>query len=393
MSRQNYPSNRRVKKRVSGRFFGFLTVMLILIVAIIVFFATRPPRDAAVADGQTVETQQTDQTAQDAGDDWSDEDAGAQADATPDVSAGPMTIEEILEKNPDLAPLEGDEKVKVSDLSVTEGLSPDWHNILLLGSDTRNIKKVSRTDTIIIASINVKDGRIKLSSIMRDTVVPIPDHGDCKLNSASYYGGPQLTMKVVNQCFKMNITEYVLVNFASFREIIDILGGIDLDITEKEMNEVNNSLKEQARLLKLSKETYLAGGYNLKTFGPETHLDGLQALGYARIRHIDTDYERTRRQRRVIDATIQKMRGSVSVKQVVQLATSMWQYVDTNVNMMSAVGLATTVLQSGIGEMDSGLMPITDSYKSETRSSNGTALYDIDFEKNAAKLNEFIYVK
>jgi LCP family protein required for cell wall assembly len=392
LNRQNHPSRRRAKKRVSGRFLGFLAVLIILIVAAIVFFATRPPRDTAVTSGETA---QTDQPTQAAGDDWAAEDAQAQAqaDAAKDASDGPMTIEEILEQNPDLAPLEGDEKVKVSDLSVTEGLSEDWHNILLLGSDTRNIKKVSRTDTIIIASINIKDGRIKLSSIMRDTVVPIPGHGDRKINSASYYGGPQLTIKVVNQCFKMNITEYVLVNFGSFKEIIDILGGIDLDISKKEMGEVNNSLKEQARLLKLDKSKYLAGEYDLKTYGPDTHLDGLQALGYARIRHIDSDYERTRRQRRVIDATIQKMRGSVSVKQLVQLATSMWQYIDTNVDMMSAIGLATTVLKSGIGEMASGLMPITGSYKSETRSSNGAALYDIDFEKNASKLNEFIYVK
>ncbi len=388
LNRQNHSSRRRAKKRVSGRFFGFLAVLVVLIVAIVVFVSTRP-RDAAVSGGQTAQADQTAQ--QTGGDDWSAENAEAEAEAS--KSGGSKTIEEILEENPDLAPLEGDEKVKVDDLSVTEGLSPDWHNILLLGSDTRNIKKVSRTDTIIIASINVKDGRIKLSSIMRDTIVPIPGHGDRKINSASYYGGPELTMKVVNQCFKMNITEYVLVNFSSFKEIIDILGGIDLDISKKEMDQVNNSLKEQARLLDLSKEKYLAGEYDLKTFGPDTHLDGLQSLGYARIRHIDSDYERTRRQRRVIDATIKKMRGSVSVKQLVQLATSMWQYIDTNVDMMSAIGLATTVLKSGVGEMKSGLMPITGSYKSETRSSNGAALYDIDFEKNAAKLNEFIYVK
>jgi LCP family protein required for cell wall assembly len=280
----------------------------------------------------------------------------------------------------------------VDNLSVTDGLSPDWHNILLLGSDTRNIKKVSRTDTIIIASINVNDGRIKLTSIMRDTVVPIPGHGDKKINSASYYGGPELTMKMVNELFKMNITEYVLVNFGSFKEVVDILGGIELDVTKEEMEQVNHSLKEQARLLKLSKETYLAGGYDLTTYGPDTHMDGLQALGYARIRHIDTDFQRTERQRMVINAAVTKMRGSVSVKQLVQLASSMWQYIDTNVNMMSAIGLATTVLKSGVGKMSTGLMPYTGTFTSESRSGNGSALYDTDFAANAEKLHQFIYV-
>jgi anionic cell wall polymer biosynthesis LytR-Cps2A-Psr (LCP) family protein len=141
----------------------------------------------------------------------------------------------------------------------------------------------------------------------------------------------------------------------------------------------------------MSKEKYLAGDYNLKTYGPATHLDGMQALGYARIRHIDSDWQRTERQRMVINAAIQKMRGSVSVTQLMQLSTSMWQYIDTNVNMMSAIGLATTVLKSGIGKVTTGSMPITNTYKGESRSSNGDALYDTDFETNATKLYQFIY--
>ena len=382
MNRQSHSPRRRAKKRVSNRFFGFVAIVIFAVA--VVFFATRMLRYSAVTDAETMKTEATQPAVID---EWSADNVEASA------SDGSMTIEELIEHNSDLAPLQGDEQVKTDDLSVTEGLPSEWHNILLLGSDTRNINNVSRTDTIIIASINTKDGRIKLASIMRDTIVPIPGHGNRKINSASYYGGPRLTMKVVNQCFKMNITEYVLVNFASFKEIIDILGGIDLDISDKEMDQINSNLKEQARLLNLSKEEYLAGEYNLKTSGPDTHLDGLQALGYARIRHIDSDYERTRRQRRVIDAMIKKMRGNVSIKQLVQLATSMWEYVDTNVDMMNAIGLATTVLKYGIGDMTSGLMPITGSYKSETRSSNGAALYDIDFEMNASKLNEFIYKK
>ena len=373
-------NRRKPKKRITGRFYAFLTVILVLVVAIVVALTQR-------GGGSRVATADPTKPANTAAtDEWTD----ADAEATEAPANG--SIDDLIESDPDLQPLEGDQKVKVDSLSVTEGLSPDWHNILLLGSDTRNIKKVSRTDTIIIASINVNDGRIKLTSIMRDTVVPIPGHGDKKINSASYYGGPELTMKMVNELFKLNITEYVLVNFASFREVVDILGGIELDVTKEEMDQVNHSLKEQARLLKLSKETYLAGGYDLKTFGPATHMDGLQALGYARIRHIDSDYQRTERQRMVIDAAVKKMRGSVSVRQLVQLATSMWQYIDTNVNMMSAIGLATTVLKSGVGKMSTGLLPLNGTYKSDSRSSNGAALYDTDFAANAARLYQFIYV-
>jgi anionic cell wall polymer biosynthesis LytR-Cps2A-Psr (LCP) family protein len=157
------------------------------------------------------------------------------------------------------------------------------------------------------------------------------------------------------------------------------------------MEQVNLNLKEQGRLLKLSKEKWLAGEYNLKKYGADTQLDGLQALAYARIRHIDSDWQRTERQRKVIDAAIQKLRGSVSFTQLMQLITSVWDYVQTNVDTISALGFAQTVLKSGIGEVTTGLMPITNTYVSENRKASGSAIYDVDFAANAARLYKFIY--
>jgi len=387
----NSYNRRRPKKRITGRFYAFLTILVVLVVMFGVKLANRggsrpvqtqiaqTPAPAAAAMADPASSVNANETASDAG-------AVVGED-------GAQSIEALLDANPDIAPLSGDEKVQVSDLSITEGLPSEWHNILLLGSDTRNIKKVSRTDTIMIASINTNDGRIKLTSIMRDTVVPIPGHGNRKINSASYYGGPELTVKVVNECFKMNIKEYVLVNFGSFKEIVDILGGVRLNITKKEMEQINAGLAEQGRLLGLDRDKWAAGEYDLKTYGNDTELNGLQTLAYARIRHIDSDYQRTERQRLVIDAAIKKFRNSVSVKQLMQLATSMWGYVDTNVDMLSAVGLATTVLKSGIGKISTNLLPVSNTYKSETRKENGNALYDVDFAANAASLYKFIYEK
>ena len=384
MSNRGYSSNnrRRPKKRITGRFYAFLTAIVVLVVMLTVVL-TRS-RGIVAADNPVLPTPAPATTT----DEWTEADAPT---PEPGANGESMSIDELIQSDPDLAPLEGDDKVQVNDLSITEGLPGEWTNILLLGSDTRNIKKVSRTDTMMIASINTNDGRIKLISIMRDTIVPIPGHGDKKLNSASYYGGPELTMKVVNECFKMNISKYVLVNFGGFKEVIDTLGGIELDVTEAEMEQINLNLKEQGRLLGLSKEKFLAGEYNLKTFGANVPLDGLQALAYARIRHIDSDFQRTERQRKVIDAAIQKLRGSVSVTQLMQLATSVWDYVQTNVDTISAVGLAKTALSSGIGKVTTGLMPINGTYKNESRGSNGSALYDTDFAANAARLYKFIY--
>jgi hypothetical protein len=221
VSNRGYSSNnrRKPKKRITGRFYAFLTVVVVLVIMFSVFLIHNRGGSRVTTQNQT---QSPAQTA--AADDWGDE-AGATPAPDATATAGASSLQDLIQNDPDLAPLEGDEKVQVSDLSVKEGLPSEWRNILLLGSDTRNIKKVSRTDTIIIASINTKDGRIKLVSVMRDTIVPIPGHGEQKINSASYFGGPELTMKVVNECFDLNITEYVLVNFGSFKEVVDILGA------------------------------------------------------------------------------------------------------------------------------------------------------------------------
>jgi LCP family protein required for cell wall assembly len=372
----NSYNRRRPQKRITGRFYAFLTIMVALVVMLGVFFATRNqpgPLDHSAGVAPIVTA-----TAE-----------NVQAEPTPTQIA--TDFDALLEENPDLVVIPEDQKVTVSDLSVNEALPSDWHNILLLGSDARNFDKVNRTDTIIIASINVNDGRIKLISVMRDMIVSIPGRSNNKINAASAYGGPKLTMKVINECFNLNITEYVLVNFSSFREVVDILGGVSLNITQTEQEQINKSLREQGRLLNLDKAKWESGEYDLKTFGPGTHLDGLQALAYARIRKIDSDYQRTERQRLVINASIEKLRGSTSVKQLMQLATSIWKYIDTNIDMMGGISLAATVLRNGIGDVSTGLVPMTNSYISEYRKENGTALYDTDFQANADRIYRFIY--
>lgn len=397
-------NRRRPRKRITGRFYAFLCVVLVLVVMLVVFISTRsrqsqqayiPPQVStsqntvtpSLTETPVVNAPQT-QAAVDPSMQGTDE-SGTSADNSGSIDA----INALLDEE-DPPPLEGDAKVKTeSDYGVYEGLSDEWRNILLLGTDARDIRKVSRSDTIMIASINVNDGRVKLVSIMRDTIVPIPGYGENKINAACRYGGPELTMQVVNQCFKMNITEYVLVNFNSFQSIVDILGGVRIDVTQEEMEMINKSLGEQAKINNMTTDEWKAirDSEQLKTFGSNTQLTGSQALAYSRIRKIDSDYARTERQRTVMEAIMKKVKESVTVPQLVQLASAIWSNVNTNINMMSAVGLATTVLKSGIGDLQQGRIPIKDSYASETRSSHGSAFYDVDYEANAAKLHSFIY--
>ena len=145
-----------------------------------------------------------------------------------------------------LDPLPEDQRVQVDDLSINTTLPEEWLNILLMGSDERTLSESSRTDTMIICSINQSTKEVKLTSIMRDTAVKYDDlgehNGTYRINAANYFGGPEFAMKTVNECFGMNIQYYAMVNFFGFQRIAEALGGIDVDISEAEMNEINNKL-------------------------------------------------------------------------------------------------------------------------------------------------------
>jgi LCP family protein required for cell wall assembly len=293
-----------------------------------------------------------------------------------------------------------EDKVKIKDLSVTQGLDPAWYNILLLGSDSRNINNVKRTDTIMIASINANTGRVKLVSIMRDLVVQAETKNgskkDVKINALVNLGGVNLLMKTINELFGLNITEYALVNFASFQKVVDILGGVEIDITAEEMEQINISLGEMAKAAGYDQDYYLANrdALSLKVYGPKTKLTGIQALGYARIRHVGAgDYQRTERQRNLLDAILRKVQSDAGFVQVSQLAYSMWGELNTNIDITKAIGLGFSVIKNGAVKLDqTWRIPGTStSFKSEKRASLGSALYDCDFEHNKQILYNFIY--
>lgn len=393
---------RRRKLRVTGRFYAFLTVMVVLAVMVGVLIANRsrgaqPPQAFPVV--QQPVAQQPAATAPAV----APATAGAQSPGGQSApgqqaqgNAGPATVDDILETDPDLMPPE-DEQVDVADLAITPGLPAEWRNILLLGNDSRNIKKVSRTDTILIAAVNTKTGEVKLTSIMRDLVVPVVNKKgetkSIKINSAIGYGGPKYLMRLINQLFGTNIKDYAMVNFSSFQKVIDKLDGIRMNVTAEEMAEINKSLGEQAKAAGMDQTWFLENKANLelKTYGQDTLLTGIQALGYARIRHVGSgDYQRTERQRLVLDAVLKKVKDANAI-QLMQIATGMWGEFETNIDMMSAVGVATSVIKNGAKMDTRGRIPYKGTFLSETRGKTA-ALWDCDFEANKARQYQFVYV-
>ena len=285
--------------------------------------------------------------------------------------------------------------INVTELSITEGLDENWFNVLLLGTDTRVSYEAARSDTMMICSINKVDGRIKLTSIMRDTAVKI-NGKTTRINSAYFYGGPQLAMKIVNEYFGMNISSYVVVDFSGFASIAEALGGVDMNITKAEMDWINHNVQEQYKLLytqkKMDYEDAKAGvlANQLTTYGSNIHLSGMQTLGYARIRKTDSDYARAERQRAVLNALLEKLKGADATK-LMTLAVANASCYKTNLSINNIVSLGLTVLGNGSFSGASELrLPVNGTYKEEARN-NDAMLYDMDVQANIKELYKFIY--
>ena len=175
-------------------------------------------------------------------------------------------------------------------------------SVLLIGTDGRSLTEQGRSDTMILMSINSKKRKITLTSFMRDCYVEIPGRGWDKLNAAYSYGGADLLMDTIESNFKVKIDDYVCVNFMSFAALIDSVGGVDMDVSDAEASEINTILQAEVNEI-MGDNTF----DDLLSGGGKLHLDGKQALSYARIRYIgNADFERTQRQREVLTQVIGK---------------------------------------------------------------------------------------
>lgn len=256
-------------------------------------------------------------------------------------------------------------------------------NIALFGLDRRTSdEKTSRSDSIMVATINYDTKEIKLTSFMRDMLVDIEGKGKDKLNHAYSYGGPELAIKTLNQNFGLNIKDYVAVDFLMLEEIIDNLGGIEIDVDKEEKNLINQYMEEVA--VKNNK-----GFDKLESFGT-VNLDGVQAVAFSRIRyHGNGDYERTERQRLVLSAIIDKL-SNVKIKDAPAVVSSVLENTETSIDEISAIKLATSYLVSDFSEIQTSRIPRDGSFTAGI-GSNGAWSMRVDFNKEKAYLREWIY--
>jgi len=243
-------------------------------------------------------------------------------------------------------------------------------NILLLGIDDDG-GSGSRSDTIMLASLDARTSTIRLCSILRDCYVEIPGHGKSRINAAYAYGGVQLAVETVESNFRVEIDHCVTIDMAALVDVVDAMGGVEIELTSAEANQIN-----------LHSHCGLTTGSGLQL------LNGKQAVTYAQIRKIDSDFMRTQRQRTLINAILTKMR-SLGVGELMNLVEAVAPNVSTDMSSARIASLALKALPALSNELGQLTIPSEGKYSSVTI--DGMAVLKLNLEANAKLLQSYIY--
>ncbi|WP_122638480.1 LCP family protein [Romboutsia sp. Marseille-P6047] len=256
-----------------------------------------------------------------------------------------------------------EEAGKIEVAEVKEGIT----NILLVGVDGDNIDRGNRSDAMIILTIDSNNNDIRLTSLARDTYVNIPGHSTEKLTHAYAYDGPSLLIQTIKENFDISIDKYAAVNFNSFINIINELGGVQIDISEAEVSQIDgiNEAGTQA-------------------------LTGEQALAYSRIRYIDSAYQRDNRQRTVLQALYNKL-TNVSNDELLDIANTLFRYTKTNMTPMEIISVGTQAIKIKDTDFDQLEFPL-EGHRNDTMINNEKGwVIEWEEEYNKKALNDFIF--
>lgn len=252
-------------------------------------------------------------------------------------------------------------------------------NILLLGVD--NQEKAS--DSNIVISLDSTSKQIKLSSLMRDTYVEYGPDKVNKLNYAYHYGGPELSVKTVNEKFKLDITDYVKVDFNGLTKIIDQVGGVEINVKPSEVKLLNGYARNISDIDKTQYTPITKSGNQV--------LNGQQATAYCRIRYVgNEDYERTERQRRVLEQIFSKLKDK-SVTEYPTILSNILPYIETSLNKTEIISVAAAISSYGKNGIKETRCPY-DGLRQDAMI-NGIYYMKWNEEENVKKLHEFIYLQ
>lgn len=299
--------------------------------------------------------------------------------------------------------MEIDDSINPDDLELNTSLPDHVVNILLVGIDTRDTtmdEGLQHGDVQIILSISKDTGAVKLTSILRDLYVEIPGYkSKNRINVAYARGGGQLAMRTINRVFEMNIQHYVTINFYGLASIIDAIGGVDVDMTKQEAGAINTYLRKHPPKYDNQDKDYER--QPLEKVDGVQHLDGVQAVMYARIRSIDNDFSRTERQRHLLDLLLKTIMQDMTIDKFASLVDTAMPYVQTNVGGATMMELGLAVLgsdiiaraQAGESLVEQHRIPMDETWKYSTENGASVVVFRTVArrEENVKALHEFIY--
>lgn len=246
-------------------------------------------------------------------------------------------------------------------------------NILCIGSDARSEIGGQRSDTMVLLSIDSAHHQLKMTSFLRDAYVYVPAKGfNAKLNAAFAWGGAKMLMDTIEYNFKVDIDDYLIIDFEGFKKLIDLMGGLDVDgVTEAEAKYMRDVVKI----------IYCKEGKN--------HFTGAAALWYCRIRKLDDDFHRTERQRKVMNAIMKQAlhRSPIQLMKIVEQVLPMLQ-TSMSRNDLLAVGVSAVFNYIG-GKKPQHQVPAEDTWSGQRI--NGQDVLRLDMEKNTQLLQQFLY--
>lgn len=261
----------------------------------------------------------------------------------------------------------------LAEVQILEGAiisDKDVQNILLVGDDSLEAGEFGRSDTQILVSIDRRNKQIKMTSILRDSYVAIPGKGSNRINAAYNSGGIKLAKETIEKNFKIKIDNYAKVGFKSFERIINKMGGITVKLSDRQADYMN---------------TYGASNF---TKGGTYRLTGADALTYVRMRRYDNDFQRTSRQRAVIEQLMNKIK-SYNVVDLTNLMNDLLPSFQTDLTQGEIFGLISEVVDFSQYEIKQFSIPAAYTWTGKTV--NDAAVLVLDIAENARQLGQFIY--
>lgn len=294
------------------------------------------------------------------------------------------TTDEVERKEIDQEQIIINEEVKETHKEeVEKKVSKGYRNIALFGVDARDgeLGRGTRSDTIIIASINQDTQEIKLVSVFRDTYLNLGNDSYNKCNAAYAQGGPEQAINMLNTNLDLDITDYVTVGFGGLIDSVDALGGIEMEVTDAEISHLNN--------YQLTMSEELGVDYIPVKHSGRQLLNGMQATAYCRIRYTKgDDFRRAERQRDVLTAMMEKAKKAPA-SSLRQMVNAILPEVETSLNVNEIISVLGSV--AGYNVVASDGFPFEESRTGATVGSKGSCVIPENLEENVIALHKLLY--